>query len=131
MYKLSVCIYLNHVPFDARQKSYEFKSLVNFGTSQKNSKSPEVGRFSENHAKSKSPSGVSYNFPKIYAKTRFSELHERASKASSTQTKQTKYSLHGRSEHRERARQAQSSQIKQTKHRASPAWRSLREQSAV
>ena len=56
------------------------------------------------------------NFPKIYAKTRFSELHERASQASSMQTKQTKYSLHERSEHRERARQAQSSQIKQTKH---------------
>ena len=52
MYKLSVYIYLNHVPFDARQKSYEFKSLVNFGTSKKNSKSPQVGRFYENHAKS-------------------------------------------------------------------------------
>ena len=49
------------------------------------------------------------NFPKIYAKTRFSELHERTSKAAFTQTKQTKYSLHGRSEHREWARQAQSS----------------------
>ena len=61
------------------------------------------------------------NFPKIYAKTRFSELHERASQASSTQPKQTKYSLHEQSEHRERARQVQSSQIKQTKHRALPS----------
>ena len=50
------------------------------------------------------------NFPKIYAKTRFSELHERASQASSTQTKQTKYGEHERSK---RASQAQSSQIKQ------------------
>ena len=40
MYKLSVFIYLNRVSFDARQKSYEFKSLVNFGTSQKNFKIP-------------------------------------------------------------------------------------------
>ena len=55
------------------------------------------------------------NFPKIYAKTRFSELHERASQASSTQTKQTKYSPHERSELLERASKAQSSQIKQTK----------------
>ena len=51
MYKLRVFIYLNHVPFDSRQKSYEFKSLVNFGTSEKKSKSPKVGRFSKNHAK--------------------------------------------------------------------------------
>ena len=43
MYKLSVYIYLNHVPFDARQKSYEFKSLVNFGTSEKKIKIP-LGR---------------------------------------------------------------------------------------
>ena len=35
MYKLSVYIYLNRVPFDASQKSYEFKSLVKFGSSQK------------------------------------------------------------------------------------------------
>ncbi|SVD01166.1 uncharacterized protein METZ01_LOCUS354020, partial [marine metagenome] len=28
MYKLSIYIYSNRVPFDARQKSYEFKSLV-------------------------------------------------------------------------------------------------------
>ena len=40
MYKLSVYIYLIHVPIDARQKSYEFKSLINFGTSQKNFKIP-------------------------------------------------------------------------------------------
>ena len=62
------------------------------------------------------PMGIrrfSDNFPKIYAKTRFSELHERASQASSTQTK---YSLDERSERRDRARQPQSSQIKQTKH---------------
>ena len=45
MYKLSVCIYLNHVPFDARQKSYEFKSSVKFGSCQKKSKSEYVGRF--------------------------------------------------------------------------------------
>ena len=59
------------------------------------SKSSKVGRFSENHAKSKSPYGYpsfSYNFPKIYSKTRVNELHERASQTSSTQTKQTKYS---------------------------------------
>ena len=43
MYKLSIYIYSNHVPFDARQKSYEFKSSVNFGTSQKNFKIP-LGR---------------------------------------------------------------------------------------
>ena len=35
MYKLRVYIYLNHVPFDASQKSYEFKSLVKFGASQR------------------------------------------------------------------------------------------------
>ena len=40
MYKLSIGIYLNHVPFDARQKSYEFKSSVNFGSFQKNFKIP-------------------------------------------------------------------------------------------
>ena len=28
MYKLSIYIYSNHVPFDASQKSYGFKSLV-------------------------------------------------------------------------------------------------------
>ena len=55
MYKLRVYIYINHVPFDARQNSYEFKSLINFGTSPKNFKIPNVGRFFENHAKSKSP----------------------------------------------------------------------------
>ena len=43
MYKLRVCIYLTHVPFDASQKSYEFKSSVNFGTSQKKIKIP-IGR---------------------------------------------------------------------------------------
>ena len=43
MYKLRIYIYSNHVPFDARQKSYEFKSLINFGTSQKNFKIP-LGR---------------------------------------------------------------------------------------
>ena len=52
MYKLSVYIYLNHVPFDARQKSYEFKSLVKFGSSQKNFKIPLLGLFLENHSKS-------------------------------------------------------------------------------
>ena len=91
--------------------SLKVRSIL--GPPKKFSKSPQVGPFSENHAKSKSPSGVSYNFPKIYAKTRFSEFHERASQASSTQTKQTNYSQHERSE---RASQAQSSQIKQTKH---------------
>ena len=40
MYKLRLYIYLNHVPYDARQQSYEFKSLTNFGTSQKNFKIP-------------------------------------------------------------------------------------------
>ena len=43
MYKLTIYIYSNHVPFDARQKSYEFKSLINFGTSQKKFKIP-LGR---------------------------------------------------------------------------------------
>ena len=99
--------------------SLKVRSIL--GPPKKISKSPKVGRFSENYAKSKSPSGVSYNFPKIYAKTRFSEFHERASQVSSTQTKQTKYSIHELSEHRERASQGKSSQIKQTKHRASPA----------
>ena len=55
MYKLSVCIYLTHVLFDARQKSYEFKSLVKFGSYQKNSKSPFVGLFLENHTVSNFP----------------------------------------------------------------------------
>ena len=40
MSKLRLYIYLSHVPFDVRQKSYEFKSLINFGTSQKNFKIP-------------------------------------------------------------------------------------------
>ena len=62
MYKLTIYINSNHVPFDARQKSYEFKSLVNFGSSQKNSKSPYVGLFLENHAKSKSP----YRYPSFF-----------------------------------------------------------------
>ena len=52
MYKLSVYIYLNHVPFDARQKSYEFKSLVKFGSFQKKFKIPRLGLFLENHSKS-------------------------------------------------------------------------------
>ena len=50
--KLSIFIYLNHVRFDVCQKSYEFKSSVKFGTSQKNSKSPKVGRFLDHRAKS-------------------------------------------------------------------------------
>ena len=62
MYKLTVNIYSNHVPFDARQKFYEFKSLINFGTSEKISKSHRVARFSENHAKSKSP----YGYPSFF-----------------------------------------------------------------
>ena len=52
MYKLSVYIYLNHVPFDARQKSYEFKSLVKFGSFQKKFKIPIEKRLLVNHAKS-------------------------------------------------------------------------------
>ena len=52
MYKLSVYIYLNHVAFDARQKSYEFKSLVKFGSSQKKIKISRLGLFFENHSKS-------------------------------------------------------------------------------
>ena len=35
MYKLTIYIHSNHVPFDATQKSYGFKSLVNFVTFQK------------------------------------------------------------------------------------------------
>ena len=31
MYKLSVYIYLNRVPFDARQKSYGFENEVKLG----------------------------------------------------------------------------------------------------
>ena len=31
MYKFGVCIYLNHVPFDSRQKSYGFKILAKLG----------------------------------------------------------------------------------------------------
>ena len=31
MYKLGVYIYLNHVPFDSRQKSYGFKILAKLG----------------------------------------------------------------------------------------------------
>ena len=38
MSKLRVYIYSNHVPFDASQKSYEFKSSVKFGSCRKNSK---------------------------------------------------------------------------------------------
>ena len=52
MYKLRVYIYLNHVPFDARQKSYELKSLVKFGSSQKQIKIPLLGLFLENQTKS-------------------------------------------------------------------------------
>ena len=61
MYKLSVCIYLNRVPFDARQKSYEFKSLVNFGSSQKKIKIPPIGWFLENHPKSNFPKRIPFN----------------------------------------------------------------------
>ena len=49
---LSIYIYSNHVPFDASQKSYEFKSLVKFGSSQKKIKIPRLGLFLENHSKS-------------------------------------------------------------------------------
>ena len=57
MYKLSVHIYLNRVPFDVRQslKSLKVRSIL--GPSKKISKSHKVGRFSENHAKSKPPYG--------------------------------------------------------------------------
>ena len=40
MYKLTIYIYSNHVPFDASQKSYEFKSLSKFGSFQKKFKIP-------------------------------------------------------------------------------------------
>ena len=36
--KLSVCIYLNRVPFGARHKSYDFKSLVKLGSQRPNFK---------------------------------------------------------------------------------------------
>ena len=52
MFKLTIYIYSNRVRFDARQKSYEFKSLVKFGSSQKNFKIPRLGLFLENHSKS-------------------------------------------------------------------------------
>ena len=60
MYKLSVYIHMNHVPFDARQKSYEFKSLVKFGSSEKKFKIPFVKRLSVNHAKSIFHSKICY-----------------------------------------------------------------------
>ena len=56
------------------------------------------------------------NFPKIYAKTRFSELHERASQASSTQTKQSCERSELRQHSAVFASKAQSEQIKQIKH---------------
>ena len=40
MYKLTIYIYSNHVPFDASQKSYEFKSLRKFGSSKKKNQNP-------------------------------------------------------------------------------------------
>ena len=52
MYKLRVYIYLNRLLFDARQKSYEFKSWSNLDLPKEISKSQYVGRFSLNHDKS-------------------------------------------------------------------------------
>ena len=66
MYKLSIYIYSNHVPFDARQKSYEFKSLVKFGSSQKKIKIRLIGLFLENHTKS----NISIRIP-LYANLGF------------------------------------------------------------
>ena len=66
MCKLSVYIYSNHVPFDARQKSYEFKSLSKFGSSQKKIKIRCIGLFLENHTKS----NFSIRIP-LYAKLGF------------------------------------------------------------
>ena len=112
------------------------KVWSNLGPPQIVSKFPKVGRFSENHAKSKSPyllMGIrrfSDNFPKIYAKTRFSELHERASQASSTQTKQSCERSELRQHSAVFASKAQSEQIKQIKH-VSCERSELRQPSAV
>ena len=87
------------------------------GLPEKNSKSPYVGRFSVNHAKSNLSLWVSVVFRIIFLK--FTQKRDLASSTSEQakhrlrKTQQTNYSLHERSQHRERARQAQSSQIKQ------------------
>ena len=52
MYKLRVYIYSNHVPFGARQKSYEFTSLIKFGSCQKNFEIPISVWLFKSHAKS-------------------------------------------------------------------------------
>ena len=64
MYKLSVCIYLNHVPFDAFQKLMSLKVRSNLGPPKKMSKSPKVGRFSDFYVKklSISPGYLEPNF---------------------------------------------------------------------
>ena len=52
MYKLSLCIYLNHVPFYLRQKSMSLKVWSILSRAKKILKSQNVGLFSENHTKS-------------------------------------------------------------------------------
>ena len=108
MYKLTIHIYSNHVPFDASQKFYEFKSLSKFGSFPKKIKILLIGLFLENHTKS----NFSIRIP-LYAnlgfhkKMLFSQIcsngHMRAKRAARA------------SELRQRVSLAQSSQIKQTK----------------
>ena len=66
------------------------KVWSNLGLSKKISKSPYVGLFSENHAKSNFPYGYPfflYNFPKIYSKTGVSELESAKSSKPSISSK--------------------------------------------
>ena len=126
MYKLSVYIYLNHVPFDARQKSYEFKSLVKFGSSQKNFKIRMLGLFLENHSKSnfliRIPLYANLGFHKKMPFLQIcSDGHmrakqvPRASESSAVYANQAiKNGLSERSELRQRVSLAHSSQIKQS-----------------
>ena len=52
MYKLTIYIYSNHVPFDEVKSLMSLKVWANLGLSKKNSKSSYVGLFLENHTKS-------------------------------------------------------------------------------
>ena len=75
MYKLRVHIYSNHVPFDARQKCYGFKSLVKFGTCQQNLKITIFRGFSKNHAKSSVFAGILFeNIQSFFAGILFENI---------------------------------------------------------
>ena len=118
MYKLSIYIYSNHVPFDASQKSYEFKSLVKFGSSQKKIKILLLGLFLENHSKSnfsiRIPLYANLGFHKkmsflqICSNGYMSSASERVERSfrKSSKTKQTKHGLSERSELREQVSMA-------------------------